>query len=409
MIYLMLGRPGGGKSYEATVYHVLPALMAGRKVITNLPLNVERFRALVPNLEGLLVIRAKSASGDSEVRVFASPDDYGDEWRHPDNGSGPLYVIDECHKSIPKVGTSRAVEEWFAEHRHETADVLLISQSYGKLNKAIVDMVDVCYAVQKATALGASGKYVRKVSFGVRGEVVNTSIRTYEAKYFGLYQSHTRGGGAELMARDIRPIWYHWTFVGAGIIGVFCVVWVSYFGFDLFGDAERVAAKASPPPGGFRVVSSADAAPTSDAVAVRGAVPAAGSAAPPVAVPSVATDGPFVGMGIHVAGYVASARRKLYLLGLSQNGVVVRMTDSDELVRVGYTVEPVGECVARVGYGDRSEWVRCDMPSATVSPFAGVGTRGQPTAGTAAAGGSPALAGEAPLPKVPPGRQPGAG
>ncbi|MBI5918423.1 MAG: hypothetical protein HY849_03485 [Nitrosomonadales bacterium] len=42
MINLLLGPPGGGKSYEATVYHVLPALAKGRKIITNLPLDLDR-------------------------------------------------------------------------------------------------------------------------------------------------------------------------------------------------------------------------------------------------------------------------------------------------------------------------------------------------------------------------------
>ncbi|MHA6613038.1 zonular occludens toxin domain-containing protein [Photobacterium damselae] len=41
MINLIMGRPGGGKSYEAVVYHVLPAIQSGRMVITNLPINLD--------------------------------------------------------------------------------------------------------------------------------------------------------------------------------------------------------------------------------------------------------------------------------------------------------------------------------------------------------------------------------
>ncbi|POB76042.1 zonular occludens toxin domain-containing protein, partial [Vibrio vulnificus] len=36
--------PGSGKSYESVVYHVIPALKDGRKVVTNLPLNLEHFK-----------------------------------------------------------------------------------------------------------------------------------------------------------------------------------------------------------------------------------------------------------------------------------------------------------------------------------------------------------------------------
>ncbi len=46
MINGLEGIPGSGKSYEATVYHVLAALQTGRLVITNLPLNVEVFAAI---------------------------------------------------------------------------------------------------------------------------------------------------------------------------------------------------------------------------------------------------------------------------------------------------------------------------------------------------------------------------
>ncbi|MBO8364140.1 hypothetical protein ID035_05855 [Pseudomonas aeruginosa] len=45
MINLILGQPGGGKSHEAVVYHVVPALNQGRKVITNLALDMDKFKA----------------------------------------------------------------------------------------------------------------------------------------------------------------------------------------------------------------------------------------------------------------------------------------------------------------------------------------------------------------------------
>ncbi|KRS22353.1 hypothetical protein AAY72_03840, partial [Alishewanella sp. WH16-1] len=43
MINGLSGRPGAGKTYEAVVSHILPALKQGRKIITNIPLNVDWF------------------------------------------------------------------------------------------------------------------------------------------------------------------------------------------------------------------------------------------------------------------------------------------------------------------------------------------------------------------------------
>lgn len=55
------GIPGSGKSYEAVVFHVLPALQSGRLVITNLPLLVEAFAALDPAFRSLIQIRRQPA------------------------------------------------------------------------------------------------------------------------------------------------------------------------------------------------------------------------------------------------------------------------------------------------------------------------------------------------------------
>ena len=47
MINGLSGRPGSGKSYEAVIRHIMPALMKQRKVVTNIPLNVEWFCSVV--------------------------------------------------------------------------------------------------------------------------------------------------------------------------------------------------------------------------------------------------------------------------------------------------------------------------------------------------------------------------
>ncbi|WP_431978288.1 zonular occludens toxin domain-containing protein [Pseudomonas aeruginosa] len=100
-------------------------------------------------------------------------------------------MIDECHLSIPLRGTPVPVEEWYSLHRHELADVLLITQSYGKINRAIRDLVQVVYRCKKATAFGTNDRYIRKVQDGLRGEVVNTSIREYQKQFYGFWKSHT--------------------------------------------------------------------------------------------------------------------------------------------------------------------------------------------------------------------------
>lgn len=88
MYNLLIGPPGGGKSYEAVVYHVLPTLEAGRKVITNLPLNVAEFGLIDARFPALIELRTKSKR--EGAIPFSVPEDYGDDWRNKTTGIGPL-------------------------------------------------------------------------------------------------------------------------------------------------------------------------------------------------------------------------------------------------------------------------------------------------------------------------------
>lgn len=373
MINLLIGPPGGGKSYEATVFHVLPALSKGRKVITNLPLDLGRIAQIDATYPDLIEIRTatkaveKPAQGENRAamifgrtrepefcnRAFANPEDYGDEWRHPETGSGPLYVVDECHLAMPRGGTARAVEEWYSLHRHESADVMLITQSYGKVSKSIIDLVQVCYRVKKGTAFGTANNYIRKVQDGVRGDVVNTTVRKYEKKYFGLYKSHTRGGGEELAANDIVPIWKRWPFVGAAVVLPLSAV--IYFSG---GSPNILKPKppASAPQAQNRVV---DTPAKIDAEKL------------PVGAQAQPEGHPFTGRTLHIAGVMKSINEQLYLFVVAQNGQAVSEVTSRDLIKLGYKVEAVTPCGVKLSLDKWSNWIICDAPQIGIVPSEG--------------------------------------
>jgi len=384
MINLLIGQPGGGKSYEATVYHVIKALNLGRKVITNLPLNLDRFDQLGFDTS-LIEIRTKTLGQPPQQvpgtkdpamfmrfmrnigpefldRPFANPEDYGDTWRHPDNGSGPLYVIDECHLCLPRGATRRDVEEWYSLHRHESADVLLITQSYGKVSKSIIDLVQVCYRVKKATAFGREDKYIRKVQDGVRGEVVNTSIREYQSKYFGLYKSHTRGGGSELAAQDIVPIWMRWPFIGAAVSFVLAFAIFGFGGVSL-NPLKNGMAKEAEKPQPVRVVETVNGVVVSDTAKPQ-------EQDETTTVVHTSSDGPpepFAGRGFHVVGSVKGATLR-HLFAVSQNGQIVSTLQTAELIELGYVIDQATPCAVRIAWNGAARWVICDTPTQSVTP-----------------------------------------
>lgn len=385
MINLLLGAPGGGKSYEAVAFHVLPAINSGRKVITNLPLVLTEFP---PEQRALLEIRshamgkAERRTGlaaalgedpDDEIfrRPFSTGECYGDTWRHPDSGAGPLYVIDEAHMCLPREGTGRKVREWYAMHRHELADVLLITQSYGKVSKDVIDLVQVCYKVRKATAFGTNNGYIRKVFDGVRGDVVNTSARKYDKRYFKFYKSHTKSSqaGAELAANDIVPFWRRWPFMGFAVCMIaFAVIVTSSKSVNpMKAPSHQVVASrpkaVAPGQGGAQPPHSPVAARTEEHGDRGGAVAERKS-------PQVA--GPFAGLGVHVMGRVRLVSgREVYSLALSQNGQRIFTTTSDELLEAGYQVKRLSDCAMSYSYQDVPMVAVCDAPQVTVTPAEG--------------------------------------
>lgn len=365
MINLLLGRPGSGKSYEAVVYHVMIALSEGRKVITNLPLNLDYIFSVYPEYKPLILIREKSLSGST--RPFSTVADFQDDWRGV-NGVGAFYVIDECHKFFPVGQTPKAIDEWFAEHRHLGVDVLLITQSYRKLSRSIVDMIQVVYRLSNNRTLGTDKSYIRKVQDGVRGTVLSTQVRTYEPANFKLYKSHTKSQSSvtESTAKDIRPLWMAWPFLGAGLflgVGVPLLVYNLVYNNPLTKPLDTI----NP----INLQSNASAP-----VSVSSPKPYQSQSSKVEDEALKVTDTPFGRVQLHIAGFIQSADKKktLYQFAASQNGQVVFLLSHNDLVYAGYTIRSNGSCNAELSYKTYSFFVICDSPRISAAPqesFAG--------------------------------------
>lgn len=386
MINLMIGAPGGGKSYEACVYHVLPALQRGRKVITNLPVNLEMFAALDASYRDLLEfrrmpqpVRGTWAAGTdgpafkiegvprdqpATTRLFSTVWDYWTDWRSP-SGMGPLFVIDECQLSLPKGGIDKHVSEWYSLHRHYNCDVLLLTQAYGRLDPTIRDLVQLLYRVKKAVAFGFSGKYIRKVQDGIRGEVVNTSTRTYEKKYFKLYTSHTQGRSVvEEGASDTRPIWMAWPILASAACLAAFGVFAATGGFaGLLTPQTKVPGKLSTSPspdwlgqGSITPGQRADIAASSHS---SGAPLASAEPAPSA---PAATE-PYGAFAIHLTGSLSRANASpRYSFVVSRQGSYLYAVSGGDLEQAGYRYKPLAHCVGELQWGKVRRVVVCDSP-----------------------------------------------
>lgn len=398
MINLLIGAPGGGKSYEAVVFHILTAVLGGRKVVTNLPLILSAFEAIQPGCSALIELREKTLAVRPDVAVagegagvlglvqqarasrfldrpFAHPEDYADPWRKAD-GTGVLYVIDECHFALPAREASRAVLEWFSMHRHFNVDVLLITQSVGKLHADIKDLVQVVYKVRKATAFGRSDKYIRKVLDGVRGSEIAVSERTYEKRYFSLYRSHTRGLAVdEATPDDVAPFivkFRRFTWLVFALVAVLVPLAWWYIAEH---PVLKVALPARKPDTlKYRVLPSRDsviasqalaASPGASSVAVARLASASADKAP-VAGPGGWPD-PFAGKGVHLLGHIAGSRKSgapmgEYFVAISSNAIVQATMSTSDLKAAGFVFHPLTDCMAMLEWHGSVRSVMCDSP-----------------------------------------------
>jgi len=386
---LIVGKSGAGKGYEVCAYHILTALQQGRKVITNIPLVLEKWAALDPTFPGLIEMRKRAmpirgtweptreegafhlfddgvqpVQPPATARVFAGVWDYYSTWKHPESGVGPLFVIDEAQNVIPRIKCSTDVEEWSALHRHYNCDVVFITQSYGKLSQAIRDNIQIVYRLTKKTAWGQPDRYIRKVQDGIRGEVLNQAERTYNPGYFGLWVSHTQGGsGQEYGANDIVPYWKHWTFKGAAL----CVaLGFSVVGWNLF-KPDKVPVASVIEDENIRVTTVQHAQPALTPDPVIEAKPRGDQG----------KMHPYSGNTMHLAAIVRGTKivddKEVQYLGgfitIAQGGQPVARVDFEDLRLAGYTITYLSNRVVSLTFkGYDVGYVVDDLPRVGLKP-----------------------------------------
>lgn len=351
MINLMLGGPRSGKSYESTVYHILPALEQGRKVVTNLPIDIEAFCAINSDYRKLI----HKIDDEPNVKAFSLQEHWHDDWKDPATGRGPLFVVDEVHFIMRRGETPKWLNELASMHGHYGYDWLLITQSYGKISKEICDMVQLTYFVRKMVAWGKTDSYIRKVYDGLKRPShpdIQTNIRKYIPAYFKLYKSHTHSNSAviEFEGSDVTPAFRKWKWAGFVLLALF---------FPLAYKAVM----------SFRGMGSQSAeAPIAATGAVSKPLPSsASSSASAPAVTEKPTDmekDPFEGMHVYIKANISNAHKTLWLFGVSRDGVELMTQTGVQLADAGYAIRAVNDCLAIVSHPRmaRPFYAYCDSP-----------------------------------------------
>lgn len=383
MINGIQGKPGGGKSYEAVVNHIIPTVTTDRrKVVTNLPLNVDHFCEVFGEYcRDLIEIVDGEFHNYGGERPFSKKDHFlqYEDWQN-EQGQKVYFFIDECHLAMPSTGTEKELTEFFSMHRHYGFDIMLITQNFRKVNRDIKDMVQVSYRCIKKTHMGQHDKYILKVHDGVgttNASVFKTEERTYDKKYFPFYTSHTKNNKSvqEAATKDIGKWWNTWSVWGAMAlipIGLFIIIGAVTSGESLEEKTKRtesemktqISEQALP----SAAVASSPVAPVNQQVQTD--KPVKTKNPEPQEPTFKQKPHPFYKVALHIAGWGEYTElgkiTKNYYLTASQNGQAMFNLSLRDLVLAGYSVSVLSSCVIEIQYNSYHDFLTCDAPTVEI-------------------------------------------
>lgn len=198
MIILCTGLMGSGKTYNTVIDHILPTILDGRKVRTNIPVNLEYIKE-VHGVEVASLVEILEPSEEFGL-PFSQLWHYEDDWVHPRTGQSTMFVIDEAQLVMP-AGTSefnKALLSKATMQRHSGYDWVLITQHKNFISRNIVDIVQGVHFFEKCTNVGRPDKYRHKVldGTGSNAPVLKSTVKEYDPEKFKYYKSHTASAGA---------------------------------------------------------------------------------------------------------------------------------------------------------------------------------------------------------------------
>lgn len=258
-----VGNPGAGKSHGVVEHVILPALKAGRCVVTNVPMRREVVEAEFPgvDLRGFDVdkyqdLRRKyeNIRKDSDLRFEVEK--LIQVEIDKDLPPGCVWVVDEAWKLWPASAAGdrmpEPLKEILAMHRHRTNDanqsmvVCLVSQNLQQVSKFARDLVDETYRIRKLGSLGFSKRFMVDVFQGAavgpnpsKANRLRQIPGKYRAEVWRFYQSHTKaegkGGAVDESSVDGRgviwrsPVWaFGVPLVLAGFVFAIWRTWVFF-------------------------------------------------------------------------------------------------------------------------------------------------------------------------------------
>lgn len=210
-----IGTPGSGKSYEIVRSVIIPAICAGRQIVTNIyGLSYEN---IIEYCEKRKLLKDDISVGEIivvENKRITEPDFFPVKENQDKSlcQPGDLVILDECHRFFSSDRSLSSDARIFAaEHRHYvdpetgfTCDLVLVNQALSTLPRFLKERVEQTFRMKKLNALAGFGnKYRVDVFDGVKltkATRITYYIESYKKEIFPLYKSHDAPGAVEVKA-----------------------------------------------------------------------------------------------------------------------------------------------------------------------------------------------------------------
>lgn len=229
MIIFHEGLPRSGKSYEAVVKHVLPALQNSRHVYARMdglddPSCIAKIAYLINKPYEHVDQYLHHMDDEQVMHVYDCVQD------------NSLVLLDELQNFWPvgKGALQGPISKFVTEHGHRGIDILCMGQDLRDCHALWKRRVDRKVVFMKLDVLGAAGKYkwvMYKAKSGERFEQVATGVQSYDKKYFGTYKSHVSEDTNTANYKDDRSVL--WNSFGMRLGAVFVVLSVIIGGWYL--------------------------------------------------------------------------------------------------------------------------------------------------------------------------------
>lgn len=221
-INVYTGLMGSGKSYEVVSEVIVPAIAAGRRVVTNVDgidgdkirEYIEKNYKTVPETLGEVV---HVTNGEvSQPNFFPYYDDKKGEHTDTIVQPGDLACIDEAWRFWPATGATLLKEHksFFLEHRHFTnaqtgvaCDLVLMIQDMSTLNRFVKNVVAFHIRTHKKISLGLANNYSVSIFEGnkqTKAARISVTLRKYRKEIFPLYSSFKGGAAGKIVNVDKR-------------------------------------------------------------------------------------------------------------------------------------------------------------------------------------------------------------